>query len=81
MLFVAPLLRMTVEPGLCIARRARPRFPVTERSEESKASDHSALRSTHSGFSDTMSATFLYRFHPFICFSRAMADITSVVYS
>ncbi len=64
---------MFIGARLWILRRGAP--------QNDRFYDHSALRSSHLGFSDSMRATFLYRFHPFICFSRAIADWTSVVVS
>ncbi len=42
---------------------------------------HSLLKSAHFGFDVSMSATFLSRRHPLICFSRAIAARTSEVVS
>ena len=60
--------------GLGILRRGAPQNDRRGAAQDDGTYDHSVLRSTHLGFSDSMRATFLYRFHPFICFSRAIAD-------
>ena len=46
---------------------------VSERSEESRVLQH-ALRSTISRFIEWIRSSFLARFHPLICFSRAIAS-------
>ena len=59
-----PCAEIVLAPTL----RARSSLPLAIHS-----SYQSAARSAHSGFADSMSATFLDRSHPLICFSRAIA--------
>ena len=50
--------------------------------DESSVQEYqSSAKSFHPGFTDSMSFTFLYRFHPFKCFSLSMARPISSVSS
>src|SRR6266481_412663 len=69
-LTIIPLLCLFVF-SLCV---------ILERSEESRFFCYeSALKSRHVGFSSSISAIFLDRSNPLICFSAAIASVTSLV--
>ncbi len=67
--------------GLGQSRRISEIQDRSGRSEASLYSYHSTLKSFHSGLSDSINAIFLLLNHPFICFSRVMADLISGVIS